>query len=147
MGDRGDLAGLFTLADDSPLAIAAYCHLGTLLIARDHVGVVGLALVIENREQGIAELKSLAIDPPRQRTGLGRRLVEAAAEIARREGATILQVSTASADIGNLRFYQRVGFRMTQVVRDAFTLAAGYPEDTMLDGIPLRDQVVFDRIL
>ena len=147
VGDRTELADLFALADDSPTAIAAYRDLGTLLVARDDRGAIGLALVIADRKRGTAELKALAIDPQRQRTGLGRRLVEAAATTARQEGVAILQVSTASADIGNLRFYQRVGFRMARIVRDAFTPALGYPEDIVLDGILLRDQVIFDRPL
>ena len=146
-GDRAELADLFTLADDSPAAIAAYRDLGTLLVARDNMAAIGLALVIANRARGLAELKALAIDPRRQRTGLGRRLVDAAVTTARQQGVAILQVSTASADIGNLRFYQRVGFRMARIVRDAFTPMAGYPEDTTLNGIPLCDQVIFDRAL
>ncbi len=50
-------------------------------------------------------------------------------------------VATAAADTGNLRLHQRQGFRMRSVGRDAFTPAAGYPADTSIDGIPLRDRV------
>jgi len=39
-----------------------------------------------------------------------------------------------------LRFYQRSGFRMLRVERDAFTSTAGYPP-MKVDGIPLRDRV------
>ena len=146
-GDRAELATLFALADDSPAAIMAYRDLGTLLVARDDKSVIGLALVIADRERGAAELKALAIDPRQQRQGLGKRLVEAVVEAARREGMARLEVSTASADTGNLRFYQRVGFRMSRIVRDVFTPAAGYPAGLLVDGIPLRDQVVLDREL
>jgi hypothetical protein len=37
-------------------------------------------------------------------------------------------VATAAADIGNLRFYQRCGFRFVSVERDAFVPATGYPD-------------------
>jgi hypothetical protein len=47
----------------------------------------------------------------------------------------------AAADTGNLRFYQRVGFRLLSVDRDAFTPATGYPDPIMIDGIPLMDRV------
>jgi hypothetical protein len=50
-------------------------------------------------------------------------------------------VATASADTGNLRFYQRLGFRMLRIQRDAFTTAHGYPDGLTIDGIPLRDRV------
>ena len=53
-------------------------------------------------------------------------------------------LATATADIGNLRFYQRCGFRMDRVVRDAFTPETGYPEPIEIDGIPLRDRVWLD---
>jgi hypothetical protein len=50
-------------------------------------------------------------------------------------------VSTAAADTGNLRFYQRVGFRLRSIDRDAFTPATGYPDPIVIDGIPLLDRV------
>lgn len=50
-------------------------------------------------------------------------------------------VSTAAADTGNLRFYQRVGFRLLSVDRDAFTPATGYPDPIMIDGVRLMDHV------
>ena len=56
-------------------------------------------------------------------------------------------MATAAADIGNLRFYQRVGFRFTVVERDAFTAATGYPDPIVIDGVPLRDGVWLARDL
>jgi len=55
--------------------------------------------------------------------------------------------STAAAGIDNLRFYQRTGFRIRSVERDAFTPAQGYPPGTRLHGIELRDRVWLDRSL
>jgi hypothetical protein len=56
-------------------------------------------------------------------------------------------LATATADLGNLRFYQRCGFRMTRVVHDAFGPEQGYPAGLEVDGIPLRDQVWFECAL
>jgi hypothetical protein len=50
-------------------------------------------------------------------------------------------VATAAADTGNLRSYQRSSFRFLSVDRDAFTAGAGYPDDIVIDGIPLLDRV------
>ena len=69
---------------------------------------------------------------------------EAAIAYCRARNGHRLIVSTAAADIGNLRFYQRQGFRMYKIVRDAFAPSMGYPEGTLVDGIPLRDQVFLD---
>jgi hypothetical protein len=56
-------------------------------------------------------------------------------------------VATAAADIGNLRFYQRQGFRMRSVERDAFTPATGYPPGLLIDDIELQDRVWLDRVV
>ncbi len=73
--------------------------------------------------------------------GVGRALVGAAVERAARGP---LRVATAAADTGNLRFYQRLGFRMRAIERDAFTPANGYPPGLEVDGIELRDRVWLD---
>jgi GNAT superfamily N-acetyltransferase len=145
-GDRSRLDALFALADDSPVAVEYYRELGTLLVARDGGAVVGLALLVPHDAER-SELKALAVDPARQGEGLGKRLVEAAVQTARREGARFLDVSTAAADVCNLRFYQRTGFRMKHICRDAFTPATGYPDPIEIDGVLLRDQVLFDQEL
>jgi hypothetical protein len=54
-------------------------------------------------------------------------LVQAAVNLVMAGAVTTILVATAAADIGNLRFYQRQGFRMRSVERDAFTPATGYP--------------------
>jgi predicted N-acetyltransferase YhbS len=86
----------------------------------------------------------MAVAPAHQGRGIGRALVRAAIDLARREGRTALVVATAAADTGNLRFYQRAGFRMRSVERDAFTAATGYPPGLEIDGIELRDRVWLD---
>ena len=71
--------------------------------------------------------------------------MEAAIELARDEGRSRLVVATAAADVGNLRFYQRLGFRIRSVERDAFTPTTGYEPGLLIDGIELRDRVWLDR--
>jgi hypothetical protein len=66
-------------------------------------------------------------------------------DLAAAEAVTTILVATAAADLGNLRFYQRQGFRMRSIERDAFTTATGYPPGLCIDGIELRDRVWLDR--
>jgi GNAT superfamily N-acetyltransferase len=80
-----------------------------------------------------------------QGRGVGARLVRAALDLVEAESGSVLVVATAAADIGNLRFYQRQGFRMRAIERDAFTPATGYPAGISIDGIELRDRVWLDR--
>ena len=89
----------------------------------------------------------MAVLEPHRRGGIGRALVEAALDLARDESRSTLLVATAAADVDNLSFYQRLGFRMRAVERDAFTPASGYARGTMVDGIELRDRVWLDMPL
>ena len=140
-GSRTELRPLFELAEDSQVQLDQYIGLGRILIARLETRVIGHLQLIPGPDAGDIEIKSLSVTPDQQGTGVGRSLIEAAIERCAAEGWTRLVVSTAAADTGNLRFYQRVGFRMLSVDRDAFTPATGYPDPIVIDGIFLRDRV------
>ncbi|MBN9220403.1 MAG: GNAT family N-acetyltransferase [Mesorhizobium sp.] len=146
-GDRRALLPLFALADDSPTQISTYVGEGEVLVARDGDQIIGHAQITPTDDADCLELKSLAVIPARQGEGVGKALVAAVVARCRARSAGRLIVSTATADIGNLRFYQRQGFRMSRIVPDAFGPATGYPDGLLVDGIPLRDQVVFERDL
>jgi hypothetical protein len=64
-----------------------------------------------------------------------------ALELLKAEGKRGLRVAATAADIDNLAFYQRQGFRMTHVEPDAFTEANGYLTSSGVAGIPLRGRV------
>ena len=145
--DRAKLRSLFELAEDSPQRLAASIDLGHVLVATDDGQVVAYLQLVESDERGDVELRSMAVAADRQREGIGRALVERAISECRAEGRGTLLVATGSADIGNLRFYQRLGFRMLSIERDVFMPTAGYPEGLTIDGIPLRDRVWLDMAL
>jgi GNAT superfamily N-acetyltransferase len=142
--DRAALRPLFELAEDSAQELDSYLHAGRVLVARDHKDVIGHLQLTETPDPHELELKNMAVLPDRQGTGVGRALVAAALAIAAQEHREQMIVATATADIGNLRFYQRQGFRMRSIERDAFTAATGYA-DEVIDGIPLRDRVWLDQ--
>jgi ribosomal protein S18 acetylase RimI-like enzyme len=142
-GPRGDLRALFELAEDSPRQLDDYIDRGRVLVARDGGRIVGHLQLLETPQPGVAEIKNLAVDAAFQRRGIGRELVEHALGVCRSEGATAVTLITAVADVDNVRFYQRCGFRATAIERDAFTPATGYPSDLSAAGIPVRDAIRF----
>lgn len=144
-GPREELRGLFELAEDSAAELDSYLHAGRVLTATVGLDVVGHLQLVETDRRGQTEIKNMAVREDWQGGGIGARLVRAAVDLLAAEGGTAMLVATASADVGNLRFYQRQGFRMRSVERDAFTPAAGYPPGTRIDGIELRDRVWLDR--
>ena len=144
-GPRDDLRALFELAEDSAAELDSYIDAGRVLVAVADGEVVGHLQLTGTGDPRQAEVKNMAVREARQGHGVGRRLVQAAVDLAAAESVTTILVATAAADIGNLRFYQRQGFRMRSVERDVFTPAAGYPAGLLIDGIELRDRVWLDR--
>ncbi len=144
VGDRDALRPLFELAEDSAAELDSYLHSGRVLVARVGPRIVGHLQLTGTGQPGQVEVKNMAVREDQQGQGLGRRLMRAAFTLLAAEGVTTVRGATAAADIGNLRFYQRQGFRMHSIERDAFTESSGYPPGSQVDGIPLRDRVWLD---
>jgi GNAT superfamily N-acetyltransferase len=143
-GDRRELRALFELAEDSASQLDAYFHLGRVLVALLDDHIVGHLQAVSTGHPERVEIKNMAVLAPCQGHGIGRALIESLVELLADTPVTTLLVATAAADIGNLRFYQRRGFRLRSVERDAFTEATGYPTGIVIDGIELRDRVWLD---
>jgi ribosomal protein S18 acetylase RimI-like enzyme len=143
-GPRGQLRALFEEAEDSAQELDAYLGAGEVLVAIAAGRVVGHLQLIETTGADASEIKNMAVEAAHRGRGVGRTLIRAAIDIARAQGRSRLVVATAAADVGNLRFYQRAGFRLHSVERDAFSPATGYPADTVIDKIRLRDRVWLD---
>jgi GNAT superfamily N-acetyltransferase len=146
-GERTALRSLFEEAEDSALELDSYIDDGDILVARVGERVVGHLQLVGTKHAGEVELKSMAVVEELRGTGIGRSLVEHALAAARAREYERMVVATAAADIDNLRFYQRRGFRFYGVDREAFGLEAGYAESIVIDGIPLRDRVWLDQPL
>jgi GNAT superfamily N-acetyltransferase len=144
-GSRDSLRPLFELAEDSAAELDSYIDAGRVLVAVSDGEIIGHLQLTGAGDPRQAEIKNMAVRETLQGQGIGRRLIQAAVDLAAAEAVTTILVATATADIGNLRFYQRQGFRMRSVERDAFTPATGYPPGLLIDGIELRDRVWLDR--
>jgi lactoylglutathione lyase len=143
-GPRADLRGLFAEAEDSADQLDAYLDSGELFVAISGGRVIGHLQLTETAHAPASEIKNMAVEAAHRGRGIGSLLIRAAIEEARAHGRSTLVVATAAADVGNLRFYQRAGFRPCAIERDAFSPATGYAPDTTIDGIALRDRVWLD---
>jgi GNAT superfamily N-acetyltransferase len=146
-GDRAELRPLFELAEDSAEQLAGLLELGRVLVARHAGAAIGQLQLVPTEVAGEIELKNMAVSPEQQGTGVGRKLVQEASRWAEDARYSSMIVATATADTGNIRFYQRVGFRMRSIDPDAFTAETGYADPIIIDGIELRDRVWFARVL
>ena len=140
-GDRRKLMPLLLLADE-PEPLAKYIDDGEAVVATDGDEIVGVVLT-GDVDDATVEAKNVGVAEHRHGQGIGRAMMEHVVERARAAGKKRVVVATVTADTGNIRFYQRCGFRLLRIERDVFTPENGYPPDEV-NGIPMRDQVWFD---
>lgn len=90
------------------------------LVAGDGAGLAYVAP--ERLTDGTWNLLLLAVDPARQRHGLGRRLVAAVTAALTEKGARLLLVETSGATdfAGQRKFYRKLGFRREARIRDYY---------------------------
>lgn len=82
---------------------------GIFLVERDGAGSVAGCVYVERRgSRGYFGM--LAVDPSRQGTGLGRRLIEAAEQHVRDGGATAMDIRVVNLRTELPPFYRRLGY-------------------------------------
>jgi GNAT superfamily N-acetyltransferase len=84
------------------------------------------------------------------RTGVGTTLMEAIKAYAQQQGCTRLWLVTTNDNLHALRFYQKRGYALVAVHRDAVTRARRLkPEIPLLgnDDIPIRDEIELELLL
>ncbi|UCD38203.1 MAG: GNAT family N-acetyltransferase [Fidelibacterota bacterium] len=117
-------------------------HLGTTLVARQRETIVGCAAL--ERYGASAMLRSVAVRPGYQGQRLGRRLTEAALDLACANGITHVYLLTDTAE----RFFRRQGFRhierseIPEVVQESeeFNMACAVTAVAMKLTLPGRRQ-------
>ncbi len=102
-----------------------------LLIAEDSAGIVGTVQVVlaqpENQPHR-ADVAKMLVHRRARRQGLGESLMQAAEQVARECGKTLLVLDTASGDAE--RLYARLGWQRCGVIPGYALLPNGEPCDT-----------------
>jgi GNAT superfamily N-acetyltransferase len=100
--------------------IIEHPEVGCILTLRDGddiIGMVNLLFTISTACGGkVALLEDMIIQPGRRGDGLGGKLLQAAKELARREGCLRITLLTDRANDAAIRFYQRNGFEMSAMI-------------------------------
>jgi len=130
---------LLLLADPSETLVRSYLHEGELLSwltdEGETVGVMHLLAV----ETGVVEVKNLAVREAYQGNGHGKQFMQEVLNMLRARGEQQVLVRTGNSSIGNLAFYQKLGFRMTEIEADYFVRL--YDQPIYEDGIQCRDRI------
>jgi GNAT superfamily N-acetyltransferase len=86
----------------------SFMQTGKFLVAEDSAGFAGCVYLEVRKDRGYLGL--LAVDPPRQGIGLGRKLVAAAEEYFRAEGCCAVDLRIISQRTPLPPFYCRLGY-------------------------------------
>jgi ribosomal protein S18 acetylase RimI-like enzyme len=95
----------------SPDGVRAYMGKGKFLLAEDAVGLEGCVYVELRGDRGYLGL--LGVDPARQGTGLGRKLMDAAENFFRQAGCVAVDLRVVSARTPLPSFYRHLGYLET----------------------------------
>ena len=110
------------------------------LIAADQAENVGLLTYSING----TDCEIVTLNSVRESRGVGCALLRAVESIARQAGCTRLRLTTTNDNLKALRFYQKRGFVLVALHREAVLQSRKLkPEIPMvgIDGIPIRDEV------
>ena len=118
----------------------------TSTIVADMQGDISGALAWRPRDNAL-QIVALATDPMWQRSGVGGHLVAEAEMMARRTGATRVVLATTNDNLPALYFYQRRGYRITDVVRDAWRDHAELTIGVGFANIPVLDELRLEKAL
>ena len=92
----------------------------------------------------------VTLNSTRLSSGVGTVLIDAARDIAIKSGCKRLWLITTNDNMNALRFYQKRGFELVAIHRNALAISRKLkPEISMIgnDGIPLRDEIELEMAL
>ena len=95
----------------NPDGVRAYMEKGKFLLAEDATGLAGCVYVELRGDRGYLGL--LGVDPSRQGTGLGRKLMDAAENFFRQAGCVAVDLRVVSARTPLPSFYRHLGYLET----------------------------------
>jgi GNAT superfamily N-acetyltransferase len=117
----------------------------------------GLAAIYDGEKAGLVtynitgtSCEIVTIDSIHPFSGVGTALIEAVRDIAIKSGCKRLWLITTNDNMNALRFYQKRGFVLVAIHRNALELSRTLkPEISLIgnDGIPLRDEIELEMML
>ena len=139
--NKKQFIALLLLADEQENMIDHYLEKGTMYVLED--GNVKAECVVTDEDNGILEIKNIAVDPKNQGNGYGKALIDFLAEKYAEE-YSILQVGTGDSPL-TIPFYEKCGFIRSHKIPNFFT--DNYNHPIYEGGVQLIDMVYLQRYL
>ena len=141
--NKKQFLSLLLLADEQESMIDRYLDRGDLFVMYvDERTWIAVAVVTEE-EEGVYELKNLAVDPVYQRKGFGRQMVDFLCRHYQQTGHTLLVGTGDSRQ--TVSFYQSCGFTYSHTLSGFFT--ENYDHPIVEEGKVLTDMIYFRKDL
>lgn len=96
------------------------------------------------------ELEVISLDSIQEGKGIGTSLMEKVENVAKQKGIQVVSLVTTNDNLHALKFYQKRGYRITNVIPDAVNRARKIKPSIPLignEGIPLNDELILKKIL
>ena len=137
--NKKQFISLLLLADEQENMIDRYIEEGTMYVLED--GNVKAECVVTDEDNGILEIKNIAVDPQNQGKGYGIALIDFLASKYADE-YSVLQVGTGDSPL-TIPFYEKCGFVRSHKIPNFFT--DNYDHPIYEGGVQLIDMVYLQR--
>lgn len=115
-------------------------------VINEEYKIIGLiTYIIKNNECEIISLDSIE-----EGKGIGTSLIREVDKVARNNNCKLLKLITTNDNLLALKFYQKRGFHLSKILKNAVEKAREIkPEIPLIgnDGIPIRDEIELEKLL
>lgn len=139
--DKKQYLDLLLLADEQEDMIDRYLERGTMYVLDDNG--IKAECIVTNENDGILEIKNIAVLPKYQGMGYGKALIEWIKK-EYKESHSILQVGTGDSPT-TIPFYEKCGFKKSHTIKNFFI--DNYDHPIIEGGIQLTDMVYLQQKL
>ena len=124
-------------ADPSEASIARYLEVSQCFAALEGDTVCGVCVVMNKGTK--VEIMNVSVWPEQQGRGIGTALLRFTLEQLKQQGVTQVELGTGTFGY-QLTYYQRVGFRVVDILKDHFL--DNYPKPIIENGIQHKDMLI-----
>lgn len=140
--NKKQFLSLLLLADEQENMIDKYIDRGIMYVLNDE-GIIKAECIIIDEQNGVLEIKNLAVKPEYQRKGYGKVMIDFIIKNYK-EKYSILQVGTGDSTL-TIPFYGQCGFIRSHYIKNFFI--DNYEQPIYEDGIQLIDMIYLQRKL
>ena len=140
--NKKQFLSLLLLADEQENMIDKYIDRGIMYVLDDE-GIIKAECIITDEQNGVFEIKKLAVKPKYQRKGDGKVMIDFIIKNYK-EKYSILQVGTGDSTLP-IPFYEQCGFIRSHYIKNFFI--DNYEQPIYEDGIQLIDMIYLQRKL